>query len=280
MDVLRRRIGLHVRVTRSILESIQKAQRLNLSSFQCFFILQATGRLVKVSEEETRSFVTIRRTYFDQLYVHGSYWINLASLGHNGYRSLERELELAKKLEFSHMILHPGTAKGAKERGEGIDALARALNKLLKTENDINIMLENTPHGNLSVGSDILDFKQLLGKLDYPEKISFCIDTSHAYSFGYDIAIDKQQDTFIDFLDNAIGIDRIKLIHLNDTKERLGSRIDRHAAVGDGIIGKAALKRFVTHTKLKHIPLLLEPPVLSEAREVALLDEVGLWVSR
>src|SRR5437667_347320 len=81
---------------------------------------------------------------------------------------------------------------------------------------DITIVLENTCHGKLAVGSDILDFKVLLEKINKPERIGFCIDTAHAYSFGYDIADDQMQDDFIRLLESTIGIERIKLIHLND----------------------------------------------------------------
>ena len=272
-----RRIGLHIRLQHSILDSVDKALRLQLPFFQCFFVLQETGRLIKVRKGEIDSFLA-KRDHFDKLFLHGSYWINLASLGYNGYRELERELALAKQLQFTHLVLHPGAAKGAEKKEQGIDALARALNTLLKTETEIKVLLENTTHGNVTVGSDILDFRALLEKLDKPECIGFCIDTSHAHSFGYTIIDDHDQDMFIEFLDNTLGLDRITLIHLNDTKEKCGVRIDRHATLGEGVIGKKALKRFVMHSQLSHIPILMELPVLSEAKEEMILQEICSWV--
>jgi len=272
-------VGLHFRLVKTLIDLAYKACRLNIPFFQCFFISEETGRLVQPKNEEIKLFVALRRQYFNQLYLHGSYWINLSSIEYNGYRTLKRELNIAKKLEFTHMILHPGFAKGAREKNEGIRALARALNKLLKSEQDITIVLENTTHGNLSIGSDILDFKQVLLCLNQPEKIAFCIDTSHAYSFGYDMVSDKTQDSFINFLENTIGIDRITLIHLNDSKKQLGSRVDQHAEIGKGYIGKKSLKRFILHPKLRHIPVVLELPILSESREHALLKEVRMWRS-
>jgi deoxyribonuclease IV len=270
-------VGLHLRLGETLIDLAHKAHRLNLSFFQCFFVSQRTRKLLQLTSSEIHSFVQLRRQYFTQLYLHGSYWINLSSITYNGYRTLERELTIAKKLEFTHMILHPGFAKGAKQKSEGIQALARALNKLLKYENDITIVLENTTHGNLSVGSDILDFKYVLEQLDKPDKIAFCIDTSHAYSFGYDMVKEKEQDLFINFLEKTIGIDRIILIHLNDSKRKLGSRVDQHAAIGEGYIGKKSLKRFMMHPQLRHIPVLLELPVLKENEEHALLMEVRKW---
>jgi len=270
-------VGLHLRLGNTLTALAHKAYRLQLPFFQCFFISQETRKLLQLTNAEIKQFVQMRRQYFNQLYLHGSYWINLASTAYNGYRTLERELAIAKKLEFTHMVLHPGFAKGARQRAEGVQALARALNKLLKHEQDITIVLENTTHGNLSVGSDILDFKHVLEQLEQPEKIAFCIDTSHAYSFGYDLVEEKEQDLFINFLESTIGIERIILIHLNDSKRKLGSRVDQHATIGEGYIGKNSLKRFMLHPKLCHIPVLLELPILKEKEEYALLTEVRKW---
>ncbi len=272
-----RAIGLHLRLTSSLSDLIKKALRLRLSCFQCFFISQATGRFIKLDNQDVKSFLTLRRTHFDALYVHASYWINLSNIYRIRHPILERELALAKRLEFTHIILHPGSAKGAIHKQEGIDALARTLNAVLKKERTIQIVLENTAHGALSIGGDMHDFKLLLGKLDYPERIAFCIDTSHAYSFGYDIANDKGRAAFINVLEQTIGFDNIALIHLNDTREQLGSKIDKHYMVGKGNIGKEALKKFILYPRLMAVPLLMEPPILSAEEETAIVKEIVSW---
>ena len=117
-------VGLHFRLVNTLIDLAHKACRLNIPFFQCFLISQETGRLVQPKDAEIKSFVALRRQYFNQLYLHGSYWINLSSIEYNGFRTLKRELNIAKKLEFTHMILHPGFAKGAREKNEGIMALA------------------------------------------------------------------------------------------------------------------------------------------------------------
>lgn len=272
-----RTIGIHLRLTGSILHVMHKAVRLGVPLFQCFLVPKATGRLVKVSWREKKEFLELRRKHFKDMYVHGSYWINLASIKHTIHRALERELQLAKELEFTHMILHPGSAKGAKRRDEGIDALARALNHALKTEHDVKIVLENTAHGGMSVGGDLKDFERLLPKLDYPEKISFCIDTAHAYSYGYNIRTATGRDQFIDELDRAVGIERVALLHLNDTYEELASKLDRHQMIGKGTIGEDALREFVLHEKLANIPVLMELPVAPDEEEAAMLKQVRGW---
>jgi deoxyribonuclease IV len=272
------RIGTHIRMRSSLQELIQRADFLNLPFFQCFFVPQESGRLIHPTTQEIQEFLRVRRAHFSDLFCHISYWVNLSSLSvSNGFIQLRREIICAKRLEFTHFVLHAGTAKGALNRLQGVDALAKALNHLFRLEKSIIILLENSCHGNLTVGSDVTDFKLLLEKIDDPTRIQFCIDTAHAHSFGYDIAEIPQQEKFIQLLQETIGLERIKLIHLNDTLEKLGSRIDRHAVIGDGYIGQAALQHFAMHPQLQHIPLLLELPELSMEEELIVVNKVREW---
>src|SRR5579872_5707961 len=152
---MKKRLGLHMRMQSSILQVMEKARLLELPFFQCFFVLQETGKLITITHKEEKHFLQMRRAYFQDLFCHGSYWINLASLGNNGYRSMCSEVALAKRLEFTHFLLHSGTAKGATTKSQGIDALAFCLNNIIKKERDITFLLENTCHGKLAIGSDI-----------------------------------------------------------------------------------------------------------------------------
>lgn len=272
-----RKIGLHLRVESTLIELLERARRLELDLFQCFFVHQATGAPMKFVGEDVEAFLAKRHEYFQDLYLHGSYWINLASLEYNGIRAFERELRQAKRLKFTHMILHPGNAKGANNKIEGIDALVAILNDAMKRERNVQFVLENAVHGKLTVGSDLEDFAILKSKLDYPERISFCVDTSHAYAYGYDITDPKKMEEFVALLDRTMGIDQIVLIHLNDTLHKLGSGLDQHSVPGAGRIGEDALKRFVFHPRLAHIPLLIEPPALSEEEQVEMLKKVKGW---
>lgn len=275
--MLKNRIGVHIRMRSSLPELLERADYLDLPFFQCFFVPQESGKLIKVTRDGIYEFLKVRRARFEDLFCHISYWVNLSSLGNNGFTQLRREIVFAKRLEFTHFVLHAGTAKGAIDKMQGIDALAAALNCLFRLEQHINIVLENSCHGNLAIGSDITDFQLLLEKIDKPERVHFCIDTAHAYVYGYDIANLQEQEKFIQLLETTIGIERIKLIHLNDTTEKLGSRIDRHAVIGNGYLGEYALRHFVMHPQLEHIPLLLELPELSMQEELLILNKVREW---
>lgn len=275
--MIHNRVGTHIRMRSSLKELQERADCLDLPFFQCFFVPQEIGKLIRITQRDIYEFLKWRRAHMGDLFCHVSYWVNLSSLSSNGFSQLLREISFAQRLEFTHFVLHAGTAKGATVKMQGIDALAKALNILFERERDIHILLENSCHGNLAIGSDINDFKVLLEKINKPERLHFCIDTAHAYSFGYNIAHIEDQEQFINVLKNTIGIERIKLIHLNDTIEQLGSRIDRHAVIGKGLIGTQALHHFAMHPRLIHIPLLLELPELSIEDELLVLNEIRKW---
>ena len=254
-----RSIGLHLRLTHSLEEVITKALFFKLKIFQCFFVSKQTGYRLRMDAPEIKKFLAVRYEHFDDLYLHASYWVNLSNDEFDSMHVFKREMNLAKKLSFNYIVLHPGAANDAVHyRLEGIDILAKNLNYIMRKEQSIKIILENTAHGNNSIGSDITDFALLRQKLDHPEKIAFCVDTAHAYSFGYEIKTVQGQKEFMVLLDDAIGLKNIKLIHLNDTQEHLGSKVDKHDIIGKGTIGTAALKSFIGHEAFADAPVILE----------------------
>ncbi len=273
-----RPLGLHMRLNGSLMTVAQRAVALQLPFFQSFFVNFVTNKMIQPSKQEINEFVHYTRAHFSQLYVHGSYWINLASLLHTGYSVFKKELALAQRLSFTHMVLHPGTAKGATTKLEGIDALARVLNTINAVDHGLMIVLENTAHGNLAVGSDLCDFGLLFEKLDKPERVQFCLDTSHAHAFGYELVEPEKQDAFIKLIDECVGLSQVQLIHLNDINQACGSRIDQHAIIGQGQLGKAALQRLVQHPALAHVPLIMELPALTGEQEEQILNEVRQWL--
>ncbi len=267
------RIGLHIRFEHSVFQALEKKELFGVPFFQIFLVNHSTGKLFKVTKQDVQTF---REKNNDTFFVHGSYWINLAHLGEYGIKSLHREMNLAKQLGAQALVVHPGVAKKVASRKVGIENVVRTLNNVL-INSSLPIMLENTAHANLMVGSNILDFTYIQDRLDRPEKVSFCIDTAHAHAFGYDLQSKKSQNLFIDFLDNIIGIERIALIHLNDTNQRRGSKIDRHIVPGDGILGQELLTHFIMHKKLLHIPIILELPKVSDSVAASVVQHVMSW---
>ncbi len=271
-----RDIGLHLRLTDTIAAAADKAAALQLPIFQCFFLRHDTLRFIEPTRDQVSQFAIIRGA-FKELFVHASYWTNFSSVHDISLRTFRRELRLAKQFGFNHIIIHPGSAKGAADRQQGIDALVRRLNRLLKYEQEINIVLENTAHGKLSIGGDLGDFKAILEKCDYPDKISFCIDTAHAHVYGYAIADLHDQQIFFKELTDTIGFERIALIHLNNTNQAVGSCIDRHVLLKQGVLSTDALKNFVLHEQLKEVPIIMELPVVDEPTEKETIELVRHW---
>ena len=239
-------VGLHIRLTGTIFDVAQKAYAFKMPLFQCFFIHQETNTFIQLTEQEIALFLKEWRPLFKNIYLHGSYWINLAS-EFSGNKILLREIELAKKL-----------------------------NKITKTENDMVIVLENSAHGGRSLGGDFHDFSFIKERLDQPEKIQFCLDTAHAYSYGYDIVDSQKRQDFLQLVDKTVGFANIALIHLNDTQQICGSLIDRHENPGTGLLADA-LPGIIDYPPLANVPIILELPVMNEQEELQILDRVRSW---
>lgn len=271
-------IGLHIRVTTTITQVAEHAHALNVPFFQTFSAPKSKKPFV-LAPEDIQAYRSFRDEHFTTTYLHGSYWLNPCNPDPASYRALKRDLALAQDLAFTHYVLHPGNAKALGSRQLGIEQLARTLNRLFKKEQALTILLENTAHAHLAVGSDIEDFYQLLRLLEHPDRIQFCIDTAHAHAFGYDVITPAGQEAFVKLLDETIGLKRIALLHLNDTKEARGSFIDQHEHFDHGVIGAAALERFITRPELVQVPIIMELPVLSAQEEQETLVRVTRWRS-
>ena len=271
-------VGLHLRLENSLSSLLEKALRLGMPIVQCFLISQGSKKYIEISEEEIQK-CKILTAQFKHVYLHASYWVNLAGRKNNGWRAFNKEIELAQILGFTHIIIHPGSATGCLDKQEGITMLARALNKIMEKDLTITIVLENTAHAKLSVGGDLQDFKQLLDLLTKPDKIAFCLDTAHAHSYGYDIITPEGQAGFLQTVSSFIKKEQIALIHLNETNEPRGSLIDKHVLFGNGVIGDTALQSFIAHDLCKDVPIILEAPVLeTEDAEKILIQKVHEWI--
>lgn len=227
-----------------------------------FFVSSCEKRVVApIDQEEIQEFLQKWRFYFDQLYIHCSYRINFSSISRRNHPAFLFELEQAKRLSCTHLVLHPGSVESScVQKNEAIAAFARFLNKMGKKEKEVRFVVENTAGGDSIIGSNLDDFITLKQLLDYPEQLFFCIDTAHAYISGYDLSTDIGQNNFIANIDQKLGLSQIALIHLNDTTEHVGSKNDRHALLGSGLIGTVMLRRFAMHPLLCMVPLIIEAP--------------------
>ena len=189
-DFRPREVGLHLRLYNDFETLISKALKMNIKTFQCFATSLLDGKYINLSERSLQNFLVLRSQIFDSLFLHASYGINIASLKSNGWHSFLKEVCLAETLGFTHLVLHPGTSKKNEDREVLINMHVDFFNRVFDYDFKLKMVLENVSHG---VGGDLLDFIKILEKLKKPEKLSFCIDTAHAYSFGYNLYEDEGQ---------------------------------------------------------------------------------------
>jgi apurinic endonuclease APN1 len=219
----------------------------------------------------------LRDQFVGPLFLHGSYMSNIADPSYVTHPRLDHEMRLAAQLDFTHLILHAGAYPANCMRDDGVASVARVINRILARTTTLKIVLENVAHGKRAVGGPLEDFQQILARIDKPERLHFCLDTAHAHSFGYDLVTATGRTHFLDEFDRLCGRERLALVHLNDTARPRGDNVDRHCAVGAGVLGVQALPAFCSEQRLAEVPFLLEMPELSEADESSIVKQVVAW---
>jgi deoxyribonuclease IV len=271
------RIGLHLRVTDSLLAVAHQAVALELPHFQSFLMgRDAHDQLLIPSDREITQFRKVCEKRFSRLYAHAPFWLNLADPARSSLEGVWKQIQLAQRLGFTHLIMHPGSSVQA-SRQEGIAMVARTLNGLLKKQFDITLVLENTAFGNRAVGSDITDLAMIRALLDKPERVQFCIDTAHAHSYGYAINSADSMQQFLRSVHATLGIESVGLLHLNDTSEANGSFHDRHALIGTGMLGEASLRAAFQHPLCAQVPIIIEPPQMAPEELAELYKKMQAW---
>ena len=169
---------------------------------------------------------------------------------------------------------HPGSHVGQGIEA-GIDLIAEGLNAILRPEQTTTVLLETMAGKGSEVGGRFEELRAILDRVALPGKMGVCLDTCHVSDAGYDLMGDL--DGVLTEFDRVIGLEKLRAVHLNDSKNPPGSRKDRHACLGEGSIGLEALGRIVRHPALKHLPFCLETPndLPGYAREIALMREIA-----
>ena len=201
--------------------------------------------------------------------VHAPYIINIANtqkpatfeLGVNFLRS---EMERTEVIGAKQIVLHPGAHVGAGEEA-GIKRIIEGLNEVLTREHEVQIALETMAGKGSEIGKTFEELAQIIDGVNFNEKLSVCMDTCHIHDAGYDIVNDF--DGVLNEFDKIVGVDRIKVIHVNDSKNPNGARKDRHENIGFGHIGFEALHYIINHPQLKELPKILETPYVGEDKK-------------
>jgi len=266
---MERRIGVHVSIAGGIDKGLERAKDLGCTTVQMFSHNPRGWRIGTRGEEEIARFRELKNALdISPVFIHTSYLINLASpsqdLTGRSEAMVIEELNIADQINAEYVVLHTGSASGddpSSARRRAIEALEIIAGK---GQWKAGLLLENTAGERGDITSHIHELAEIID-LVRPDLIAgICLDTCHAFSAGYDISTAEGVDSLAEEIGRCCGRDMLRLVHLNDSKKRIGSGVDRHEHIGEGAIGKKGFRRFVNHPFFTGIPLVLETPKNSE----------------
>lgn len=233
--------------------------------------------LEKLKIEEGKALLKEKGINLSKLVVHAPYIINLANakspdLYEFSKRTLQNEMKRTAAFGASILVLHPGS-----HVGQGLECalsnLVRALNDIINNDHsNVRIALETMAGKGTEIGKQLEELKYVIDHIEQKERIGVCLDTCHLFDAGYDIA---DIDEFLSLFDRIIGLNKILVLHINDSKNPAGLKKDRHQNIGEGFIGLDVLRSYVWHPLLKDIPKILETPYIDGnppyKKEIAML---------
>jgi deoxyribonuclease-4 len=263
------RLGIHTFTSGSLEKAALRASDLGANTFQIFSASPRMWRARAPDPLQVRLLKAARERFdLRPLAIHANYLINLASLDPavraNSIAAFRGELERATTIGAEYLVIHPGSSRSQSVE-ESISALALGLKQAAKDFRNpgLTVLLENTAGSGACLGSRLEELRSIreavLELVDLP--IGYCLDTCHLLASGFDIATEAGLRSAILAIERSIGLERVHLIHANDSKTPRGSRVDRHAHIGAGHIGIEGFRRILRHPKLRRKPFILETPI-------------------
>lgn len=219
--------------------------------------------LEKLKIEEGLQLLQEANLSSEQLIIHAPYLINLANtinpaVFESGITLLTTELQRSQALQAKVIVLHPGSHVGAGVEA-GIASIIKGLDMVLADNSGVAIALETMAGKGSEVGTTFEEIQAIIAGSQYPERLKVCLDTCHIHDAGYDLT---NFDDVLEQFDQIIGLDKLAVIHLNDSKNQRGAKKDRHANIGEGFIGFDCLYQIAHHPKLAKLPFILETPYI------------------
>jgi deoxyribonuclease-4 len=263
------KIGSHVGFTNK--EQLMGSLKLSLgygsNSFMFYTGAPQNTARSKINPEITKEAISLMKTSgfsLEDIIVHAPYIINLANDDESKYdfsiRFLIEEVKRCEELGVKYLVLHPGSHVGL-GIDKGIDNIIFALNKVNKSNNSITILLETMAGKGSEIGSNFEEINRIIKGIEDKSKIGVCLDTCHLNDSGYDVS---NFDNILDEFDDVVGLNYIKCVHVNDSKNIKGARKDRHENFGYGTIGFESLINIIYNKRLEHVPKILETPWIGE----------------
>ena len=280
-------VGCHLSIAKGFPDAIDEAEALGNNALQLFSHAPSVWRMKELTGASAARFRARRaRSPIGFLAVHTMYLLNLASpdgeLFERSMGALAEEVRRAGLLGADALVTHVGAHVGS-GRKSGIARIVNALDRLVRSSvwaetPDVRLLLENTAGSGTTIGSSFNEFAEIFGSVTDTGRIGVCLDTCHAFAAGYDLRTRGAVDETLRSLDRTVGLGRLEMIHLNDSRFPLGSRRDRHAHIGRGEIGAKGIGSVVRHPFLRDVPFVLETPKTIDGRSDA--DRINLETVR
>ncbi|AFM99417.1 putative endonuclease [Encephalitozoon hellem ATCC 50504] len=262
-------IGAHLSISKGI-HTIQ-AQMESLGLDTCAIFLKSQRRYLAPPMKEGVADVFKAHVLHPELIVpHGSYLVNFGnpSLVEKSMECLVDDLERCKSLGIKMYNMHPGSDK-TRGKAECLRSIGRNVNTAISRVQDVIILMENMAGQGNVVGSTFEELRDIIGEIEDKERVGVCLDTCHLFGAGFDITTEERFAEVMEKFDRVVGLRFLKAMHINDSKEALGSKKDRHESIGKGMIGEKAF-RFIMNSRIfDNIPLILETPDPERYKEEA-----------
>lgn len=255
-------IGAHLSASKGYTAMLKQAQEIGANTFQFFTRNPRGGSAKAIDQKDVDTFLELMKSEnFPVILAHAPYTLNCCSA-----KPETREFALntfaddLMRMEYTPGQLynfHPGSHVGQGEE-IGIEQIAEILNKVLFPEMTTTVLLETMAGKGTEIGRNFEELRAIIDRIELSDKMGVCLDTCHIHDGGYDIVNDL--DGVLEAFDKVIGLDKLKAIHLNDSKNPLAAHKDRHEKIGEGYIGLDAFERIINHPSLKNLPFFLETP--------------------
>jgi deoxyribonuclease-4 len=261
------KIGVHLSISGGLYRALEKSRELNIQAVQIFLKNSNQWKAKPYSADDIRKFLDVKSSMPDlAVFAHSGYLINLAGSGAvraKSINALADELNRAEQLGIEYVTIHPGSHKG---RGidEGIERVAEACDRVFEKNPTTKILLETTAGQGASIGHRFEQIRSIIDASSHPDRLAVCMDTCHVFAAGYDISTKAGYPAVMSEFNDIIGLKKLRLIHLNDSVKKCGSRVDRHEHIGKGSIGNEGFRLLLHDLKLKDIPMILETPKFND----------------
>ena len=255
-------IGCHLSASKGYLAMAKQAVSIGANTFQFFTRNPRGGKAKEINEDDVKAFLEYSKEHgINRILAHAPYTLNACSAD-RGIREFAKNTmaDDLKRMEYTpgnYYNFHPGSHVGQGVE-VGIDFIAEMLNEILTKEQTTTVLLETMSGKGSEVGRNFEELKAIIDKVKLKDKLGVCLDTCHIWDGGYDVV--NNFDGVLDEFDKIIGLEKLKAIHLNDSKNDLASHKDRHEKIGEGKIGLDAISKIINNDRIKELPFYLETP--------------------